>query len=77
MRASFTIEATILLGMYLLIVGGVISLSITLYEDIRQTAGNQIVESRLTNAQVVRMKVIKGELYEQYTSQYNIQEKTK
>lgn len=72
--ASFTVEAAVVMGVFVMIVAGFLSFGIRLYGEIINTASYVIEQPTITNAKVVRMKLIGGEIYEQFSGQHMLPE---
>lgn len=75
-RASFTIEAAVIMAVYIMGLGTLMNFGISLYQDVLYTTGNGINKEKITTSQILRLKHMGGELYEEYKERNNIQEET-
>ena len=75
-RASFTIEAAVIMAVYIMGLGTLMNFGISLYQDVLYTTGNSINKEKITTSQILRLKHMGGELYEEYKERNNIQEET-
>lgn len=71
-RASFTVEASVILCMFLFIIAGFVDLSLKLYRESIEQIEQYQTTSVVGAPQTLRIRHLGGELYEQYRLQYNL-----
>lgn len=71
-KASFTIEASVVMCMFLVFIGGFLDLAIKLYrEDLAQITEYER-NAWVQVPQALRIRHLGGELYEEYRLQHNL-----
>lgn len=71
-KASFTVEASVILCVFLFLIGGFADLSLKLYGENMQQIRDYRREYLMEVPQALRIKHLGGNEYEQYRLQHNI-----
>lgn len=71
-RASFTVEASVILSIFLLLIGGFADLSLKLYRENIQQIRDYEKKEQMEVSQALRIKHMGGSIYEQYRVQHNL-----
>lgn len=73
-KASFTVEASIIIPIILFIFINTISLSIKLNEDVREMANREPSEQKWKVTRVLIIKYVGGEVFDEFKTKYSVSE---
>ncbi|MBE5906951.1 MAG: hypothetical protein E7277_09275 [Lachnospiraceae bacterium] len=76
MRAFLTVEAAVIIGVSVLLLGTTMQLSLQLYGNISKRCEQEWKPGSIYPSKVLRIKNFGGKEYEKYKLQHPIQEKT-
>ncbi|SFQ20079.1 hypothetical protein SAMN02910358_01071 [Lachnospiraceae bacterium XBB1006] len=77
MQAFLTVETAIVLGVAVLLLGGAMRLSLTLYTSVNERCKESWEPEKIYPSKVLRIKNFGGKEYEEYKLQHQVQEETK